>query len=25
MTRDEAISLLKLHEPDFKRLGVEHL
>jgi hypothetical protein len=25
MTRDEAISLLKRHEPDFKRLGVEHL
>ena len=25
MTRDEAISRLKQHEPDFKRLGVERL
>jgi uncharacterized protein len=25
MTRDEAISRLKQHEPGFKRLGVEHL
>jgi uncharacterized protein len=25
MTRDEAISRLKQHEADFKRLGVEHL
>jgi predicted nucleotidyltransferase len=25
MTRDEAISRLKRHEPGFKRLGIEHL
>ena len=25
MTRDEVISRLKQHEPDLKRLGVEHL
>ena len=25
MTRDEAIFRLKLHEPGFKRLGIEHL
>jgi uncharacterized protein len=25
MTREEAISRLKRHEPDLKRLGVEHL
>jgi uncharacterized protein len=25
MTREEAVSRLRQHEPDFKRLGVEHL
>jgi uncharacterized protein len=25
MTREEAISRLRQHEPEFKRLGVEHL